>query len=138
VPSPIVIDASALVELLLQSSAATRIEEAIGDGDPIAPDILNPEVVQSLRGLERGGALTQARATRAVRRLAESDIPRVPTRALLPTAWSLRHNLSAYDACYVALARALRCPLLTMDGPLARAPRLGIPIILPRACADAR
>lgn len=129
-PSPIVVDASALVELLLQSPAATRIEGAIGDGDPIAPDILNPEVAQSLRGLERGGALTQVRATRALRRLAESDIARVPTRALLPAAWSLRHNLSAYDACYVALARALHCPLLTMDGPLARAPRLGVPVVV--------
>ena len=129
-PSPIVIDASALVELLLQSPAATRIEEAIGDGDPIAPDILNPEVVQSLRGLERGGTLTDERATRALRRLTESGIPRVPTRALLFEAWSLRHNLSAYDACYVALARALRCPLLTMDGPLARAPHLGIPVVI--------
>jgi predicted nucleic acid-binding protein len=106
-----------------------RIEEAIGDGEPIAPDILNPEVLQSLRGLERGGVVTDARASRAVRRLAESRIARVPTRALLPDAWSLRHNLSAYDACYVALARALRCPLLTTDGPLARAPGLGIAVM---------
>lgn len=129
-PFPIVIDASALVELLLQGPPARRIEEAIGEDDPIAPDILNPEVLQSLRGLERGGVLTDARASQAARRLAESRIPRVPTRALLPAAWSLRHNLSAYDACYVALARALRCPLLTMDGPLARAPRLGVPVVV--------
>jgi predicted nucleic acid-binding protein len=130
VPSPIVIDASAFVELLLQSPAAAGIEQAIGEDDPIAPDILNPEVVQSLRGLERGGTLTQVRATRAVRRLAESDIARVPTRVLLPTAWALRHNISAYDACYVALARALHCPLLTMDGRLARAPHLRIPVVV--------
>jgi predicted nucleic acid-binding protein len=130
VPSPIVIDASALVELLLQGPLAGRIDEAIGDSELIAPDILDPETLQSLRGLERGGVLTAARAARAVGRLVESRIPRVPTRALLHDAWSLRHNISAYDACYVALARALSCPLLSTDGPLARAPQLGIQLIV--------
>jgi predicted nucleic acid-binding protein len=43
--------------------------------------------------------------------------------------WAMRANLSAYDACYVALARALECPLLTVDRPLTRAPALGITLI---------
>lgn len=129
-PSSIVIDASALVELLLQSSRARSIKEAIGDSELIAPDTLNPEVLNSLRGLERGGALTGARASRAVERLLSSRIARIPTQALLHDAWSLRHNLSAYNAMYVALAQSLRCPLLTADGRLARAPSLGVALIL--------
>jgi predicted nucleic acid-binding protein len=130
VPSPLVIDASALVELLLQGRLAARIDGAIGERELIAPDILNPEVLQSLRGLERGGLLTAIRASQAVGRLLESRIPRIPTHALLRDAWALRHNVSAYDACYVVLARALDCPLLTTDSSLARAPQLGIALIV--------
>jgi predicted nucleic acid-binding protein len=128
-PSPVVIDASALVELLLRSATGERVERAIGDAELVAPDVVNPEVIQSLRGLERGGKLTTARASAAIARLAESEISRVPTRMLLREMWSLRANLSAYDACYVALARALDCPLLTVDRPLTRAPGLGITLI---------
>jgi predicted nucleic acid-binding protein len=128
-PSPIVIDASALVELLLRSDVGAKVERAIGDATLVAPDVVNPEVVQSLRGLERGGKLTSARASTAIDRLAESDISRVPTRVLLREMWSMRANLSSYDACYVALARALSCPLLTVDRPLTRAPGLDVTLI---------
>jgi predicted nucleic acid-binding protein len=128
-PSPVVIDASALVELLLRSDTGARVERAIGDAALVAPDVVNPEVVQSLRGLERGGKLTSARASTAISRLAESDIARVPTRMLLREMWSMRANLSSYDACYVALARALNCSLLTVDRPLTRAPGLGVTLI---------
>lgn len=128
-PSPLVIDASALVELLIQSPLSGRIEAAIGERQLIAPDILNIEALQSLRGLQRGGLLTEVRATKAVERLIEGHVARVPTRALLRETWSLRHNLTAYDASYVALARILACPLLTADGPLSRAPDLGVETI---------
>jgi predicted nucleic acid-binding protein len=130
VPSPLVIDASALVELLLQSTRGTEVKRAIGDAELIAPDVVNPEVMQSLRGLERGGKMTSERASKALSRLADSQISHVPTLALLQEAWSMRANLSAYDACYVALARALDCALLTTDRPLTRAPNLGIPLIV--------
>jgi predicted nucleic acid-binding protein len=127
--SPVVIDASALVELLLQSATGVRVERAVGDAELVAPDLVNPEVVQSLRGLERGGKLTAARASTALARLAESEIGRIPTRVLLRDVWSLRANLSSYDACYVALARALNCPLITTDASLRRAPGLGVTLI---------
>ncbi len=129
VGSPVVIDASALLELLLQSVTGQRVERAIGDAELLAPDVVNPEIAQGLRGLERGGKLTSARASRAMARLAESGISRVPTRMLLREIWSLRSNLSAYDACYVALARALDCPLVTVDRPLTRAQGLGVTLI---------
>jgi predicted nucleic acid-binding protein len=129
VPSQIVVDASALVELLTQTSLAPKIERVVGDCELVAPDVLNAEVLQSLRSLERGGRLTSSRASLAVAQLAESQVQHIPTAGLLHEAWSLRANLSAYDACYVALARAFDCPLLTADGPLTRAPRLGISLI---------
>ena len=125
-PSPIVIDASAFVELLLRTAVGTRVERAVGDAELVAPDGLNPEVMHALRGLERGGKLTGARASQAIGRLSQAAITRVPTLSLLREAWSLRANVSAYDACYVALARQFDCPLLTTDRPLTRAPDLGI------------
>lgn len=129
-PSSIVIDASALVELLIRSKLGARVERALGEADVLAPDIVNAEVMQGLRGLERGGKLTGARASTAITRLTTSPISRIPTTALLPAAWSLRANLSAYDACYVALARLLDCALLTTDRPLTRAPDLRVPLIV--------
>jgi predicted nucleic acid-binding protein len=129
-PSPIVIDASALVELLLVTARSPLITRAIRDAPLLAPDLVNPEVAQCLRNLERGGKLSEDRAARALERLGEGAVSCVPTAPLLTQAWSLRHNLSAYDACYVALARTLRCSLLTADGPLARAPRLGVALII--------
>lgn len=127
--SPIVIDASAVVELLLGGAGAARIEPIVVDVPLIAPDLVNPEVLQSLRRLQRSGRLSAARASTAVQRLADSSISRVPTTSLLREVWRLRDNLSAYDGCYVALAQALSCPLLTCDGALARSPDLGITLI---------
>jgi predicted nucleic acid-binding protein len=43
----------------------------------------------------------------------------------------LRDNLSTHDACYVALARLLDAPLATRDARLARAPELGIEVLVP-------
>jgi predicted nucleic acid-binding protein len=125
----ITIDASALVELLLGSAIGGRVERAIGDANLVAPDVVNPEVAQALRGLERAGKLTAARASTAIERLAQSSITRVPTTMLLRDAWSMRANLSAHDACYVALARTLGRPLLTTDASLTRAPGLGISLL---------
>jgi predicted nucleic acid-binding protein len=125
-PSRIAIDASALVELLLRTTLGRQVAGLVAGAQLIAPDIVNPEVIQSLRGLERGGKLSSERAAKAVRRLADSPVRRVPTTGLIADAWALRANLSAYDACYVALARALDCPLLSTDAPLKRAPLAGV------------
>jgi predicted nucleic acid-binding protein len=110
----------------LETPTGRAIARRVDGARLVAPDIVNPEVMQSLRGLERAGKVSSERAATAVARLVHSPIARVPTTGLLTDAWSLRFNLSAYDACYVALARALGCPLLTVDGPLRRAPSLGM------------
>jgi predicted nucleic acid-binding protein len=127
-PTQLVIDASALVELLLQSKKAKKIEQAIGDAELIAPDLVNLEVMQVLRKFELRGKLTRERASTAVSRLVESQISRFSTLALLEDAWSMHDNLTAYDACYVALAREHRCELLTTDIALSKAPRLNVAV----------
>jgi len=53
----------------------------------------------------------------------------VPSTGLIRGVWSLRANLSAYDACYLAVARLLECPLLSTDAPLRRAPGLGVKLL---------
>jgi predicted nucleic acid-binding protein len=124
--SQIVIDASAFAELLLRTPVGLAVAGIVAGAELIAPDVINPETMHTLRGLERGGKLSSERASKAVARLTSSDLTRVPTVGLMRDAWTLRANVSAYDACYVALARALDCPLLTTDTPLQRAPGLGV------------
>jgi predicted nucleic acid-binding protein len=127
---PVVIDASALVELLLQSKRAPAVLQAVGDTEMVAPDGINPEVLSTLRRFERIGALPAGRASLAVDHLLDASVRRFPTLPLLPAAWELRAILTAYDACYVALARDLGCPLITGDLRLSRASGLGVPLLI--------
>lgn len=125
-PSHIAIDASALVELLLQTPVGKRVSVLTFGAQLIAPDVINPEAMQGLRRLERAGRITGERAATAIARLRRSPIVRVPTGGLIADAWSLQTNVSAYDACYLALARAGGWPLLTTDVPLRRVPSPGV------------
>jgi predicted nucleic acid-binding protein len=126
---PVVVDASALVELLLQSKRAPAVLQAIGGTEMVAPDGINPEVLSVLRRLERIGEVGAERASLAVDHLLAAPVRRLPTLPLLPGAWTLRASVTSYDACYVALAREFRCPLVTGDRRLSRAPQLGVPLI---------
>jgi predicted nucleic acid-binding protein len=126
---PVVVDASALVELLLQSKRAPAVLQAVGETEMVAPDGINPEVLSTLRRLERIGELRAERASLAVDHLLGAPVRRLPTLPLLPGAWTLRAKVTPYDACYVALARELRCPLVTADLKLSRVPGLGVPLI---------
>jgi predicted nucleic acid-binding protein len=127
---PVVIDASALVELVVQSERAPAVLQAVGSTDMVAPDVVNPEVLSILRRLERTGALAPRQAVQAVDDLMDAPVRRFSTLPLLAEAWSLRANVSAADACYVVLARILRCPLVTADRKLSRAPGLGVPLVM--------
>lgn len=110
----------------MRTSIGRSVARVVAGAALIAPDVINPEAMQSLRNLERGGKLSSERAAEAVADLTDIDLRRVPTTNLIVGAWPLRANLSAYDACYVALARALDCPLLTIDARMRRAPQLGV------------
>ena len=126
---PVVIDASALFELVVQSERAPAVAQAVGATDMVAPDVVNPEVLAILRRLERTGSLPAREAVQAVDDLMDAPVRRFSTLPLLAEAWTLRANVSAADACYVVLARILRCPLVTADRKLSRAPGLGVPLI---------
>ena len=120
----IVVDASAMTELLLQTRVGVDVEARLfRDGDEFhAPHLLDVEVVQALRRLVRAGEVLPGRAEEAVEDLVLFNVLRHPHVDLLGRAWELRDNLTAYDAMYVALAEALDAPLVTCDGPLGAAP----------------
>jgi predicted nucleic acid-binding protein len=120
----IVIDASALVEFLLQTMLGTRVEERLfRNGDEFhTPHLADVEVVQSIRRLVRQGELTAGRAAEAIADLTDFDLHRHPHVDLLGRVWKLRDNISAYDAVYVALAEALDATIITCDGRLATSP----------------
>jgi predicted nucleic acid-binding protein len=120
----IVIDASAVTEFLLQTGLGSRVEARIfRDGDDFhAPSLLDVEVVQALRRLVRAGDVQSNRAEAAIEDLTDFDISRHSHLDFLARVWELRHNLTAYDGMYVALAEALDAPLVTCDAPLGVTP----------------
>jgi predicted nucleic acid-binding protein len=120
----IVLDASALVELLLGTSLGRTVAERIADPEASlhAPHLADVEVAQALRRYVRGGDLDAPSAASALEDLRALDVQRHSHEPLLDRVWALRDNLTAYDAVYVALAEALDTTLLTCDGRLARAP----------------
>ena len=113
----IVIDASAALDGLLNAEANAEIAAWLaGALEPLAaPDLIDVEVLSVLRRWERRGEMTGSRAQQALEDLQTLPIVRYPARALLDRAWKLRHNLTAYDAQYVALAQELPAKLLTTD-----------------------
>ncbi len=128
----IVLDASAMVELLLATSAGRRIASRIAD-PAIAlhvPHLVDVEVTQALRRCEASGELNGHDAALAITALRELPLERHGHDALLDRVWTLRRNLTAYDAVYVALAEALGAVLLTCDRKLARAPGVAVEIDL--------
>jgi len=120
----IVIDASALLEFLLQTSLGARVEARLfGEEDELhAPHLLDVEIAQGLRRLVRTGEVSSGRAEEAIVDLTDLDLHRHAHLDLLNRAWKLRDNISAYDAMYVALAEAIDAPIVTCDSPLAKAP----------------
>ena len=119
----IVVDASAVLELLLQTPLAPEIAGRVLDEREAvhAPHLLDVEVAQVLRRLVRAGTLAEMRAVAALSDLGDLVIERHPHVPMLRRMWSLRDSLTAYDAAYVALAEALDAPLLTCDAKLSRA-----------------
>jgi predicted nucleic acid-binding protein len=121
----IVVDASVVVCALADDGrdgerARTRL---LGER-LAAPEVLDLEVASVLHRLCASGALPEARAEVALNDLVQLRLDRVGHRRLIARCWELRHNLTVYDAAYVALAEALSTTLVTADTRLANAPRL--------------
>ena len=120
----IVVDASVLTDFLLGRSAARdAVMGALGGRDHEAlhaPELIEPETLNALRRLALGGKITDRRATEAARDLAAARLVRYGHAPLRERVWDLRHDLTAYDAMYLALAEALDdVVLLTGDRGLA-------------------
>lgn len=117
----IVVDSAALVDALTVVEGTEELRADLADEELHAPALLDFEVVSALRGLTRGRQISAARALDALTDFDALPIRRWSCRAALRLrAFSLRDNLTAYDAAYVALAEALECPILTRDKRLAR------------------
>lgn len=119
----IVVDASAVVDLLLQRNAEPLMTRLLDDGEPLhAPHLLDVEVAQVIRRYWRAGELPSARSSQALSDLLDLPVTRHGHEPLLERVWQLRHNVTAYDAVYLALAEALAAPLVTRDRALMKVP----------------
>lgn len=118
-----VLDTSVLVGLA--TLAETELDEALVerllDVTVHVPDIIDVEFHHALRGLLIGKKISTERAEHARDLFADTPKVRVPTQPLAERIWSLRNNLGAYDACFIALAEALDAPLITADAKQATA-----------------
>jgi predicted nucleic acid-binding protein len=122
----LVVDATALVELLLDRPAGRQIAGLITGraSDLHAPHLLDVEVLSALRALALRDEVDERRADEALHDFGNLPIERYPHHGFLGRAWELRATFSAYDAVYVALTEALApdgATLLTADGRLALA-----------------
>lgn len=122
------VDASAVLEILLPGSAGDRGRAEIRGNRLAAPAHFDAEVLSALARRNRAGDVTVDQVQAALVRLAAAPIRRYPVQGLVIEAWSMRDNVAARDALYVALARKLVARLLTADGRLSRAPRLGVTV----------
>jgi predicted nucleic acid-binding protein len=117
-----VVDASAIVELLLRTPKGQLLEgRLLAPGRSLnAPHLIDVEVAQVMRRYVRLGDIDEVRARANLELLAALPMQRYAHGFLVKRAWELRDNFTIYDAVYVALAEALRLPLVTCDGKLSR------------------
>jgi predicted nucleic acid-binding protein len=116
----VVIDASALIEFLLDAGRYARIDQIIRGHELHAPHLIDVEILHGLRSAVIGKRMDAARAVSALEDFAALAIHRHGVERLLPRLWELRNNQTAYDAAYVALAESLHLPLITRDRRLAQ------------------
>jgi predicted nucleic acid-binding protein len=134
VSARVVCDASALVALLLDSGADGRwVTEAIAGADLAAPNLVEFEAANIIRRHELAGIVSADQAAQAHADLLDLAIEPWPYELLAARAWELRHNLSSYDASYVALAELIGAMLVTLDGRIAGAPGVRCTITTPPA-----
>jgi predicted nucleic acid-binding protein len=114
----IVVDASAVIDALLGNAA---VQTAIGSRPLHAPVTIDVEVLHALRRRWIAGKLTDVDIGPILESFHDAEITRHPMQPFVDRIWSLRRNITAYDAGYVALAESLDLPLLTRDWRLAHA-----------------
>jgi len=125
----VVVDASVVVALVASSAqGVSELARRLARAELYAPSILPAEVDSALRGLELGGKLTPTQARIARRHAHRLPIELWPWEVLGERAWEMRHNLTTYDAGYVALAERIDACLLTGDARIASAVGMHCPV----------
>lgn len=128
----IVVDASVLVAALVDSGReGVWAETVMAESSLAGPELVLAEVSNSLRRLERIREISRLEANSAQRDLLQLDLDLFPFAPFADRVWSLRRNLTSYDAWYVALAEAFECPLVTLDRRLNRATGPACEILIP-------
>jgi predicted nucleic acid-binding protein len=118
----LVVDTSAVLDVLTATKPARGLANRLElDADLHAPHLIDVEMLHALRRLTISGQLSEERAADARTDFADLALTRYPHRPVGDRIWALRHNLTAYDAAYVALAETLDVPLVTCDVRLAGA-----------------
>ncbi len=119
----LVADASVLAPAIADGGAdGVRYRQRLRGESLAAPELARVEVLSVLRRQLLRRSLTQLQADAAVTDLVALPLTAYPMAGLLLRCWELQANVTAYDACYVALAESLGCALLTADARLANAP----------------
>ncbi|MEX1043013.1 MAG: type II toxin-antitoxin system VapC family toxin [Acidimicrobiia bacterium] len=125
----LVVDASVVAPVVADGGPdGIRFRARLRGEQIAAPDLLRLEVLSVIRRQLHVGTIDVTQAGQAVTHLLDLPVTPYPTEPLLDRCWQLRDNLTAYDACYIALAETLGCSLLTADTRLARAPGSRCPI----------
>ena len=117
----VVVDASTLIDLMLEGSAARGIAERIEGSELHAPAHIDAEVLSALGRIHRAGQLEAAQVEALLDDLASAPLERHTLEGLVERAWRRRHNLSLLDALYIALAERLETVTLTRDAGMAMA-----------------
>ena len=117
----IVLDASAVLEVLLRRPGGCKIQQRMYNRRETlhAPHLMDVEVAQVVRRYCISGEMAEDRGYQAIVDLSELPVTRYPHDLFLTRMWQLRHNVTAYDAVYLSLAEALNAPLITCDARLA-------------------
>jgi predicted nucleic acid-binding protein len=127
-----VVDSSVLVAALVDSGPhGAWAETILADGSLYAPELARAEATNIFRRLERAKLITTPEANAARNDLMQLDIDLFPFEPFADRIWELRHNVTSYDAWYVALAEALKLPLATLDEPLSKSNGLTCDFLTP-------
>lgn len=116
----IVVDASAVLDLLFLNKGAVSTEISLASGEPLAaPDHMLVETTRVLQRWQLGGQIDPVTACEMVDQTLALGISTYSCGDLIPRAWGLRDQFTLDDALYIALTEAVDGTLLTSDKKLA-------------------
>ena len=127
-----VVDSSVLVAALIDTGPhGAWAEKVLAGGSLHAPELARVEATNIFHRLERANLISTPEANAAQDDLMELDIDLFPFEPFADRIWELRHNVTSYDAWYVALAEALKLPLATLDEPLSKSNGIACEFLMP-------